>query len=208
VRHSPIFRGEARRQLQIASHLHVVLFFGYIKRYKGLDVLLKSLPLLKQLASPILCLIAGQCLQSRRRYISLIAGLHVQNEVRWFDGYIPERSMPLYFAASDVVALPYLQASASGVLLSAYAYGKAVVASEAGSNPELVEHGLSGLLVPTGDPKALAEALAQILLDPELAARMGARCREIVAARHSWADIAERTEEVYLQLWSRSKEGS
>jgi glycosyltransferase involved in cell wall biosynthesis len=118
---SAVSRNEARAALDIPRDLPVVLFFGYIKRYKGLDVLLRSLPPLKKMFGEFLCVVAGEFKEPSKPYRLLTSQLQLQHEVRWLEGYIPERSMALFFSACDVVALPYLDASSSGVLLCAYA---------------------------------------------------------------------------------------
>jgi glycosyltransferase involved in cell wall biosynthesis len=197
ARQASISRDEARRTLGIPSDERVVLFFGYIKKYKGLDILLRSLPLLKEITGPFLCLVAGECMEPSVRYKVLAAKLHLEGEVRWCDDYVPEQRVPLYFAACDVVALPYLEAASSGVLLMAYTFSRPVVATIVGGNTELVEDGQSGLLVRPGDPSALAIALARILQDSRMASRMGERGNEKLQHEYSWEKISECTERVY-----------
>lgn len=197
-----ITRAEARLALGIPTDERVILFLGYIKPYKGLDILLQSLPLVKKNLGRVQCLVAGECMDSRTRYKDLIAKCKLEQEVRWFDGYLPESMVPAYFAACDVVALPYLDAAHSGVLLSAYAFGRPVVATAVGGNTELVEDGRSGLLVRPGDPVALAAALNEALQEPETARRMGARGEEKLRLEYSWERIAECTERLYRLLLS------
>ncbi len=198
---SPTPRDKARAMLGVPSAIPTVLFFGYIKPYKGLHTLLGSLPEVRKSVGEILLIVAGECMESRRHYSKLISELKLQQEVRWFDGYVPEAAMPLYFSAADVVVLPYLSASSSGVLLCAYMFERPVVASAVGGNRELVEDGRTGMLVAPGDPKALASALTRLLTNPALASMMAARGREMAERLYSWDLIGQQTEELYLHLW-------
>jgi glycosyltransferase involved in cell wall biosynthesis len=162
-----------------------------------LHVLLQSVALIKNQVEHVLCLVAGECIEDPARYRRLIAELQRGREVRLNAGCAPERLVPLYFAACDVVALPYLEAAYSGVLLSAYAFAGPVVATAVGGNAELVEDGETGILVRRGDPVALAAALGKILQDPDKAGRMGARGSERLVERYPWDKIAGLTERVY-----------
>jgi glycosyltransferase involved in cell wall biosynthesis len=197
-------RSEARLALGIEPEQRVILFLGYIKPHKGLHVLLQSIALVKKKCDQLLCLAAGECMDGLGRYQDLINHLGLEREVRLHGSYLPERMVPLYFSACDVVALPYLEAAYSGVLLSAYAYGRPVVATAVGGNTELIEEGQTGLLVPPGDPIALAAALSRVLEEPDTANRMGALGAERLQREYSWPQIAECTERVYRSAISNS----
>jgi D-inositol-3-phosphate glycosyltransferase len=201
----PSDRAEARHALGLDMNAPVVLFFGYIKQYKGLHILLESLPLVEAELGKVTLLVAGELMEPRARYQRLISRLDLEGEVRWSDGYVPDRASSLYFAAADLVALPYLQASSSAVLLTAYVCRRPVVASSVGGIPEQIEDGESGYLVPPGDPIALAAALARTLRNPQLAERMGARGYQLIEEKFAWNDIAESSEALYLQLWNKGK---
>ena len=121
-------------------------------------------------------------------------------------GLCSRKDHAFYFAAADVVVLPYTMASSSGVLLSAYAYKRPVVASAVGGIPELVEDGLSGFLVPPADPRALAEAVCRLLRDPSLAANMGKRGQSMLTKRFDWLRIAGCASVLYQSLWERNTE--
>lgn len=194
-------RQAARMTLSLNPRSPVALFFGYIKKYKGLHILLESLPRVRASLGEVTLLVAGELMESRWHYRRLIRQLGLEREVRWIAGYVPERLAPVYFAAADLVAVPYLEASSSAVLLSAYAYQRPVVATAVGGTPELVEDGVTGLLVPPGDPTALALAISRVLADPQMAASMGARGRQMAERRFAWREIARLTEDLYLRLW-------
>jgi D-inositol-3-phosphate glycosyltransferase len=193
-------RNEARLALQIDSEIPVLLFLGYIKPYKGLAVLLKSLPKVKAEVGKVILLIAGEMMEPWSRYRNLIEKLGLGDDVRWSEGYVSDLVGSLCFAAADAVVLPYIQASHSGVLLTAYTYQKPVVASAVGGVPEMVEDGISGLLVHPGNPDALAKAIIEVLGNKPMADKMALRGRELISSRFNWDEIARQTEEIYLHL--------
>lgn len=203
----PADRGHARRALGLDPNTPVALFFGYIKPYKGLHILLESLPLIRKALGKMTLLVAGELMEARHRYEKIISRKGLSGEVRWHDGYIPDRFISLYFAAADVVVLPYLEASSSGVLLTSYACSRPVVASALGGIPEQVEDGKSGCLVAPGDPAALASALIRLLGNPLLAESMGVSGRWLLEKKFAWKDVAASTEALYQGLWRKRKWG-
>jgi D-inositol-3-phosphate glycosyltransferase len=146
---------EARRQLGIPGQ-KVLLFFGLIRPYKGLDTLLEAF---RTLASdPELCLvIAGECYAGREALEESIRQLGPR--VILHDRFIPNEQVATYFAAADLVVLPYHSASQSGVVQIAYACDRPVLVTRVGGLPEVVEEGRTGLLVPAKDPLALVQAV-------------------------------------------------
>jgi glycosyltransferase involved in cell wall biosynthesis len=90
-----------------------------------------------------------------------------------YEGFVPGDVMADFFQRASLVALPYLSASTSGILMTAYVFGKPVVATSVGCLPEYVEDGVTGLLVPPADVEQLADAIARLLLDDSLRHRMG-----------------------------------
>ena len=113
------------------------------------------------------------------------------------DRWISDDERSQLFARASVVVLPYVEASQSGVVPIAYAHGKAVVASRVGGLPEAVEDGRTGLLVPPGDPAALARALARVLTDPGLRRALGEAGRRKLARECAPEAVAQRTLAIY-----------
>jgi glycosyltransferase involved in cell wall biosynthesis len=193
-------REEARRQLGLPLDAPVVLFFGQIKAVKGLDVLLQAWPQLAARQSDARLLIAGQVWKDDwTRYAALMDKLPLQDRLHLHLRHIPDEEVAGFFAAADVVALPYRHVYQSGVLLMALSYGRPVVATRVGGLAEVVHDGETGYLAPAGDPVALAEALGRVLDDPDQASAMGRRGRVLVEAEYSWSRIAELTQQVYEQ---------
>lgn len=196
-------KAEARALLELDSNDRVILFFGFVRTYKGLDILLLALErLLREPSSGKIKLLMAGALPDRQKWASslyggLARGLKVQDSVRVHDAYIALSEMGRYFAAADVVAFPYREGSQSGALQLAYAFERPVVATCVGSLPEAVEPRETGLLVPPEEPELLAQSLRDLLDDPALAARMGKRGREWSGDVCSWDKIAARTLEIY-----------
>ncbi len=193
-------RGDARRTLGLPLDRRIVLFLGFIKPYKGLDVLLEAFPAVRAGIEGALLVIAGESLESLGRYHRSILRLGLTGSVHWNSGFVPTTRIATYFAAADVVALPYLDATSSGVLLAAYSFRRPVVASAVGGLPELVESGRSGILVPPSDPPALAAALCSVLGDPARGDRMGVRGRWLTEQRYSWSTVAGELGTLYRGL--------
>ena len=181
-----------------ADGIFRILFFGYIRKYKGLSVLLESLHLLAQDQHQFTLEIVGKPQEPFAPYQQQIEryGLAARIEVRL--DYIPLAEVKRYFQRASVVVLPYLNISQSGVLQLAYAFGKPVVVTRTGGLPEVVENGRTGFVVPPGDSRALALALRTMMHAPELLQDMGSRATELAETRFSWGHIAELNQAHYF----------
>jgi len=148
-------RAQARAELGVSGN--VLLFFGFIRPYKGLRYLLEAMPLiLKQL--DVTLLVAGEFWKNERPIRSLAERLGVAARVRFDARYVPNEKVEAYFAASDLVVLPYVSATGSGIVQAAYGMDRPVLATKVGCLPEVVEHGRTGYLVEKEDPRAICEA--------------------------------------------------
>lgn len=194
----------ARSRLGIPTDRRVILFFGVIRRYKGLEYLLEAFETIKSRCDNVLLLIAGKIYEgdqtAYRHYSTLLAEYSGHDDVRFVHEYVPFDQVACYFAAADLVVLPYLTASQSGVLLSAYAAGKPVIATDAGGLGEVVRHGHSGFVVPPRDASAIAEAAVTLLDSPVVRERFGREARRLAATSYSWSGIAVRTLNLYDSL--------
>jgi len=161
---SGLTRDEARRRLEIEPGENVILFFGFVRPYKGLDVLLKALPGVTA-AEPVRLMVVGEFWKGEDETRALIDDLGVADRVTLVNRYVPNEEVETWFAAADVVALPYRSATGSGICQVAFGHGRAVVATSVGCLPEVVLDGRTGLVVPPGDPAALADALIRFFRD-------------------------------------------
>ena len=194
-------QGEARAGLGLAAGTPVLLFFGQIKRVKGLDTLLQAMPEVIAAHPDAKLLIAGQVWKdSWDRYQSLIDELGLGAHTRARIAYIPDEEVEAYYRAADVVVLPYRRIYQSGVLLMAWSFGRPVVASDVGGLGESVRDHETGLLVPPGEPRALAGAINELLADRALSEAMGAAGRRMVEQEFAWDRIAQRTAALYASL--------
>jgi glycosyltransferase involved in cell wall biosynthesis len=122
----------------------------------------------------------------------------------FFTGPIPHSELPPYYAMCDVLAVPSTYENLGLSPLEAMSTGRPVVASDTGGLPEIVEHMKTGLLVPPGDPEALAEAILTILGDEGLAMNLGRSGRDAVLARFTLDRCADATIEVYRSVLRRA----
>lgn len=138
----------------------VILFLGWVRRYKGVDLLLDAV---RFLGEDCRVLIAGNCIDSeyRREIEQTIEDRALKSRVAWEFGYLSEQRVSELLGASDVLVMPYRQIDQSGVLFAALRHGLPVVAFDVGSFREYLPDG-TGLVVPAGDTRALADALEHI----------------------------------------------
>jgi glycosyltransferase involved in cell wall biosynthesis len=153
---------QARQQLGLAGE--VLLFFGFIRPYKGLDILLEAMPLVLARRAVTL-LVVGEFWERRARYLRRIEELGIGAAVKIVDGYIPNEQVEQYFAAADLVVLPYVGGTGSGIVQIAYGLNKPVVATRVGCLPEVVDDGNTGYVVNPNDPQALAEAVVRFFAE-------------------------------------------
>jgi glycosyltransferase involved in cell wall biosynthesis len=134
-----------------------LLFFGFVRPYKGLDTLLRAIGLLK--GRDITLRVAGEFWHDKAEYLRLIGELGIGAKVECLDRYIPEEEMGRYFSEADLVVLPYRKSVTSGIIATAYGFGKPVLATQVGGFHEVVQDGLTGKLVPPEDPQSLANGI-------------------------------------------------
>lgn len=166
-----------------------LLFFGRISHYKGLDVLLSAMPQVWESAPATRLVIAGD---GPIAPSPLLADprVTVHNE------HVPESFVGELYNDATAVVLPYRQASQSGVGSLAKSYGRASVVTNEGGLPELVSDG-SGIVVPSEDPGALANALIEVVTEPHRAEAMGAAASASAQAEFSWKAVGQATLDAY-----------
>jgi glycosyltransferase involved in cell wall biosynthesis len=168
----------------------VVLCFGVVRPYKGVDVLVDAFRSVEG---------AELWIVGRPLGVSLDA-LGAAPNVRFAPRYVSDAELPAFFRRADLLVLPHRSVDVSGVLFAGLAFGKPMVLSDAGGFRELVEEHGAGRLVPPGDPVALAEAISALLADPGERERLAERARAAAAGPYSWDSIAGRTMAVYEEV--------
>ena len=190
----------ARQRLGLKPDAPVVLFFGQIKKVKGLQHLIRAFgQVLERCPSARLVIAGSEWKDSFETYAALIRELGISDKVLTRIEYVPDEEIGAYYSAADVVALPYTEAYQSAVLYMAYSFARPVVASSVGGLAEVVDDGVTGLLVPPGDVDQLSGALLAVLQNRERARAMGEQGRKLVETKFGWAEIAVMIAEVYAE---------
>jgi len=199
---NPVMTKEkARKLLEIDNDKYVILCFGFIRKYKGLDIIINAVSKLRLSFRNVVLVIAGKEIEHFKKYKDMIKRLDLQNFVHSYPYYIPNDEISTFFLASDVVVLPYKRIFQSGVIQLAFAHAKPVIASELGGIPDLVNNGKTGFLVKPGDPHALASALEKFFsLSEKKRYEMGLNGRYLAQNLYSWKDIAKKTLDFYKDI--------
>lgn len=177
-------KAEARQQLSLPADAPTVLFFGFIRAYKGLDLLLEALA-----DTPgVHALVAGECYEPWEPYQVLIERLGLAERVHLHTDYIPNEAVGAFFGAADLVVQPYKTATQSGISQIAFHYEKPMVVTSVGGLPEIVADGVSGYVVP---PKA--QAIAEAIRDYFKNRREGALSEGVKREkmRFSWENLVK-----------------
>lgn len=156
-------KDEARKILNIADDEKVLLFFGLVREYKGLKHLLKALSILKEQdpenKAKLRLLIAGDFAGGRPEYDEMINELNIAELINITDGHIPTYEVEKFFAAADLLVLPYESATQSGVIQVAYSFDKPVLATNVGGLPDVVFDGETGYVVEPFRPDLIADSI-------------------------------------------------
>jgi glycosyltransferase involved in cell wall biosynthesis len=175
----------------------VILCFGVLRPYKGVDVLIDAFAGIE----------GAELWVVGRPWMDVeplrAAAARVGGTVRFVDRFVAEDELPAYFRRADVVALPYRDIDQSGVLYTALAFGKAIAASAIGGFNEVARDHGALVAVPPGDPLALREALADLIADPAARAAQEARAVAAAAGPYSWDEAARLTLALYEEVVGR-----
>lgn len=150
-------REVARARLGVENDIPILLFFGIVREYKGLEDLLQAMPQIRAHLPKTLLLIAGEFWDAQAPYLALIQTLGIEDAVRIDDHYIPNEEVPVYFSAADLVVAPYRRATGSGVVQLAVGLGTPVVTTIAVSND--ASNAPLSIFTPPGDIKALTRTV-------------------------------------------------
>lgn len=177
-----------------------VLFFGYIRKYKGLSYLIQAFAKVKEAIPEAILLIVGKPVEPFAMYQKEIESLNLQGNVETNLEYVPFEKVKEYFNRASVVVLPYLDISQSGIVQLTYGFGKPIIATDVGGLPEVVEDNKSGFVVPAHKIDVLADRISKLLKDPNLQKSMGAYSLNLAKTKFSWDTIARETTELYEGL--------
>jgi len=152
-------KDEAKQSFGFAMEDDVLLFFGYVRKYKGLDILLRAMPAIVRENPRARLLIAGEFYDDPKPYHDLIRDLALEPYVKMINRFIPNEEVAAFYAASDVVMLPYRSATQSGILGIAYGFERPVIITNVGGLAESVEEGKTGFVVVPESSEALVAAV-------------------------------------------------
>jgi len=138
---------------------NVLLFFGYIRQYKGLMNIIEALPLIRKQVSNAHLLVVGEFYDNPQPYLDAIKRLGLSTNVAIINEYVANEAVHLYFTAANLAVLPYNEATQSGILSIAYGFAKPVVVTDVGGLAELVDDGKTGFIVPPHDIPKLADSV-------------------------------------------------
>lgn len=183
---------DLRARHGFAADAPVVVFFGTLLPSKGIEDLIEAFATVRARRPDARLLIAGHPsrLMEDGQLDALAERLGIAEAVTVDAGYVPNEELGALMRLARVVVFPYRNATASGALQVAYAYGRPVIATRVGGLPEVVEEGESGLVVAPRRPDELAEAILTLVDDAETAERMGAHALELSRTRFAWTTSA------------------
>jgi glycosyltransferase involved in cell wall biosynthesis len=196
---------QAREKLSLKADEKVLLFFGNIAPYKGVEFLVEAFIELAKGGGNYRLIIAGRPKGSEEYWAGVLARINaspVREKVLLKIEYVPDAETEIYFKAADVLVLPYTHIFQSGVLFLGYNFGLPVIASDVGALRDDIETGKTGWVVPPRDAGALVQSLKNYFAS-ELFAGLAAGRTDIKAfarERYSWSKVAETTTKVYAGL--------
>jgi D-inositol-3-phosphate glycosyltransferase len=198
---NPADKKASRRKLGLPENSRIILFFGQIKKEKGLIYLIRATKTALSILPDIHLVIAGRpCHMDLQECINAIDSASFKNRITLDLNHIEEDKMKAYFSASDVVALPYLSGTQSGVLLQAMTYGIPVIASDVGALGPTVKNSSAGIIVAPGRVDQLSGAIVKILSDENLSQQMARSARNAINNEYSWKTCAKKTMDIYREV--------
>lgn len=185
-------REVARSTLGIVDE-NVILFFGFIRKYKGLDLLIQAMPaILERL--PVRLLVVGEFYDDESGYRKMVDDLELEACIEFRPEFVPRSEVGTYFSAADLVVLPYRSATQSGIVQIAYHFNTPCVVTDVGGLSEMVEDGEAGFVVPPGNVEALATAVVRFFEETDRQSMQAS-----IQARkggYSWDALSEAIESI------------
>ncbi len=194
-----VFTSFAQRSQDRGKAENLILFFGRIEPYKGLEVLLSAFSNIQAALPGWKLMIAGL---GSPPVPAELAGI---NSVEFVNRYISDEEVAVMMRRARFVVLPYLEATQSAVVTTAYAFGKPVVVTRVGGLPDMVVQGKTGLVIPPNDAKALGRAIKALAGDPVRLRRMGRLAYSIGRSRWSSETIAALHSSMYAKVLARAR---
>lgn len=193
---------EVDRAMDLAEDERVLLFFGYVRDYKGLDVILDAMPAILE-RMPVRLLVVGEFYNNEQQYRDQVTRLGLGDAVIFHSDYVANEEVGAYFSAADLLTLPYKSATQSGIIQIAYNFHRPVIATDVGGLGEVIVDGRTGAIVPPEQPAALAEAVLSFFDGNHFDEYRAAVIEE--KKKYSWDHMAEGIEKLYQQSVDRKR---
>jgi glycosyltransferase involved in cell wall biosynthesis len=190
------------RELGLPADRPILLFFGFVRPYKGLEYLIQALPLVLEKIDAHL-LVVGEFWSSPEFYQRYAREFGVEQAITFVNRYVPNEELVPYFDLADVVVLPYVSATQSAVVQLAFGFGKPVITTRVGGLHEVVQDGVNGLVVPPQDELALANAIVRYFAE-DLQDRFTQKvCEGHRENAFSWSSLVREIEQLSADLGRR-----
>jgi glycosyltransferase involved in cell wall biosynthesis len=187
----PLFEYDSSTESRRDNAFHL-LFFGFIRPYKGLDTLLNAIGILRD--SAVSLEIVGEFWNDKEEYLRLIENLGISDKVTIVDKYVPDHEMSHCFSRADLVVLPYRKSITSGVIATAYGFRKPVLATNIGGFTEVIRDGFTGKVVPPDDPHALADGILWFMANKHI--DFSENIATFASQNMSWESLVDGIEEL------------
>lgn len=196
----PESKQEARKTIGLDPDGRYILFFGYIRKYKGLDLLMEVMADERIAQEGIKLIVAGEYYGDREEYESLIDRLNIRDRLHLFTDFIPNTEVKHYFSAADAVVQPYRTATQSGISQIAYHFEKPMIVTNVGGLPEIVPDNVVGFVTPV-DKRAIADAIIRFYKENKEQSFAGNIKEE--KKKYSWAYFIRNIFDLYGQIRDR-----
>ena len=201
IPHGCLFTFHESEQNNAVQEPYTVLFFGRINRYKGLKYLIKAEPIVREKIPGIRIIVAGKGEDLEKYKLQILSNPHYEIH----DHFIPNRDVAELFQRAAIIVLPYVEASQSGVVAMAFAFGKPVIVANVGSLAEMVKDNYTGIVIPPRDSLALADAMISLLSDSSKRRRMASHTHVVSKTKLAWDSVARLTVETYVEAEASKK---
>lgn len=202
INSDPISRREARQKFNLQENDKVLLFFGQIREYKGIDLLIEAYRIVLKNEENIYLIIAGSTVskEATDEYMRLVNSIEKQDNIKVNFNFIPKEEVEYYFMAADFVVLPYKQIYHSGVVHVAYSFNKPIIATNVGDFAEFIIENKTGYLVNSQKPEDLADKIIYAFKNQNFIEEMGRCISELNKTNFSWAESAKKTKYLYESI--------
>lgn len=190
-------RNEACIKIKVDPAKKILLFFGFIRAYKGLDLLIKAMAEQELNDDSYHLVIAGEFYEDEKPYLELINQLNLNSKITLHTSYIPDDEVRYYFSAADLVVQPYRSATQSGISQMAFHFNKPMVVTAVGGLAEIVPDGVAGYVVKP-EPSSIAKAIARFFNEHKSISFTQAVTEE--KKKYSWDNFTRGIEELYARI--------